>query len=137
MIRAREISVCEAVAFYAAAPLRKRQASAAIIQAARSERIGFFDRDWGDLVAVAMLYPRTDEVDVYELPFACRPDAARHLVGIVRTARLMQRRLGHIDNLTIRATVRVGHQPGRRLAKLCGFKPARVRRGFVHWEWRP
>lgn len=111
--------------------------SAAILQAARAETIGFYAG--GVIVAAALLYPCDPEFageDLRELVFACRPQAARHLVAILHIARLTRLRLAEIADLRIRARVRAGHAPGRRLARLAGLAHAATAGGLEDWEWR-
>lgn len=108
-----------------AKPLHVR---AAILQAARSESVGWWDGN--RLLAAALLYPLAP--GLCELVFACRPEAGRHLVAIIHSARLIRADLP--DDLRIRATVRTGHAPGRRLARLCGFQPAGTAGLFEHYE---
>lgn len=110
--------------------LKPPLAKAAILQAARSHAIGFYEDE--AIVAAALLYPRAP--DLLELVFACRPRAGRHLTAIVHTARLTRSALAHHAPLTVRATVRAGHEPGRRLARLCGLHRVRETGGFEHWE---
>jgi hypothetical protein len=112
----------------------------ALLQSARSECLGYVD-DAGRLVAAVMLYPldpeKPDE-DLRELVFCCRPEASAHIGAIVRHARLIASRLAQSDGLRIRATVKAGHLPGQRLARLIGMTAAGFGAdGFEHWEWTP
>lgn len=109
---------------------------AMILQGARSESIGWYAG--GELIAGITLYPLDPEIageDLRELSFACRPAAARHLTGILHTARLTRARLAEYPGLRIRATVAKGHEPGRRLARLTGLRLAREAGAFELWEW--
>lgn len=107
---------------------RPLHVKAAILQAARSASVGW----WLDekLIAAALFYPLAD--DLAELVFACRPEAGRYLVAIVHEARLIRAKLP--DHVRIRATVRLGHVPGRRLALLCGLTLIGVSGAFEQYE---
>lgn len=122
--------------------------SAAILQGARSETIGFYEevveqdgrKRPGALVAAVTLYPLDPEIvgeDLRELSFACRPQAAAHLTGIIHHARLTRTHLAQDARLRIRATVAKGHEPGRRLARLIGLRLAGECGTFELWEWCP
>lgn len=112
---------------------------AAILQGARSESVGWYELGDGSvpdrLLAAALLYPLGAEPgadDVRELVFACRPEISRHLAAVIRTARLSRARMP--EGVRIRATVRAGHVPGRRLALLCGLAFAGEAGGFERYE---
>lgn len=109
---------------------------AAMLQAARAEALGYYSGDC--LVAAVMLYPLDPErkgEDLRELVFCCRPEAARHVGAILRHGRLTASRLADTPNLRIRATVKAGHLPGQRLARLLGMAAAGVFGAIEHWEW--
>lgn len=109
---------------------------AAILQAARSESIGFYDGD--RLVAAALLYPLDAErvgEELRELAFACVPDVAPHLVSLIHTARLTRSALVNTGPVRIRARVRLHHKPGQRLAILCGLQRVRIEGWFEIWEF--
>lgn len=113
------------------------QVKAARLQAVRSETLGWYAG--GKIIAAACLYPLDPEIeseDLREIAFACLPEAARHLVPIMHSARLIASRLAHIEGLLIRARVRAGHRPGQRLAVLAGFHLAANEGGKEIWEWR-
>jgi hypothetical protein len=107
-----------------------------MLQAARSECLAFYAGE--RLVAAALFYPAPPQSpgeDRRELVFACLPETARHLPTLIHTARLTLARLAHVEGLRIVARVRVGHEPGRRLARLIGFSHAATAAGFEAWEW--
>jgi hypothetical protein len=104
------------------------QVSAAILQAARGESVGFYAGEI--LIAAAVLYPRDDGLE--ELIFAARPAAARHMLTIVRHARLTAARLP--DDCRIGALCRRDNHAGRRLAWLIGMRPAGVAGAFKRYE---
>jgi hypothetical protein len=111
----------------------------ALLQSARSESLGYVDEN-GNLIAAVMLYPLDPErlgEDLRELVFCCRPEASRHICAIVRHARLIASRLADTPHLRIRATVKAGHQPGQRLARLIGMTGAGEFGAVEHWEWTP
>src|SRR5262245_48940344 len=94
---------------YELKPLRMR---AAILQTARSESVGFYtDR----IVAAALLYPTEEDParDVRELLFACRHEADRHMLPIIRYARLTLLALQKDGYVLIRARTRGGYVKGR------------------------
>lgn len=109
---------------------RRWQASASILQAARSDSIGWYDGD--HLIAAALFYPVRE--DLSELVFCCRPEAKKHMLSIVRTARLTAAALPH--DVTIRALCRRDNHAGRRFTWLCGLRPAGIDGGFKRYELR-
>lgn len=124
--------LADVVGLYAATlPMKSISARAAILQAARAENVGFYDGD--RLIACALLYQADD--GSFELLFACLPEADTYLTPIIRHARLTRARLADTAGIRIRARVRVGHAPGRRLALLCGLAPAGSDGGFEIYEW--
>jgi hypothetical protein len=111
---------------------------AAILQGARSETIGFYLD--GRLIAAITLYPLDPErprEDLREASFACLPEASAHMTGVIRHARLIRLRLAEHADVRIRATVLKGHEPGRRIARLIGLRPAGETGAFELWEWTP
>lgn len=122
--------------YQATAPMKPVMASAAILQAARSDTIGWFAGD--RMIACALLYPLDPDgsgIDRRELLFACRPEASRHLVSIIHAARLTRSRLNDTAAVSLVARVRLGHQPGRRLAALCGLSSVGTEGGCEIFEW--
>lgn len=110
---------------------------AAILQAARAEAIGYAVD--GRLIAAALLYPLPPQSpgdDPRELAFACLPALRGHLPALIRSGRLTLLRLAEIKGLRLVARVRVGHEPGRRLARLLGMACTGADAGFEQWEWR-
>lgn len=113
--------------------LKPIQVKAAILQGARSEGISYYDdaRPWGDrLIGCALLYPLNDFT--YELVFACRRELARHMLTVIRHARLTAARLP--DDVRIRAVCRRDNVAGRRLAWLIGLRPAGISGDFKRYE---
>lgn len=109
--------------------LKPRLASAAILQAARSEALGWY-RD-GAIIAAALLYPRDD--GRHELVFACRASLqqdgrerpfglAAILRTLIRAAHSTAARLP--EDVTVLAFCRRDNIAGRRLAWLCGLRPS-------------
>jgi hypothetical protein len=130
---------CDVIALWGVSgAVKPIEAKAARLQAARSETVGFYE--FHKMVAAACLYPCDPETpgeDLRELAFACLPEAVGHLVGIIHTARLILSRLAHVEGLRIRARVRAGYEPGRRLARLTGLHLAGAdAAGNERWEWR-
>jgi len=101
----------------------------------RSESIGFLAGD--ELVAAAFLYPlppsRPGE-DYRALAFICAPAAARHMLAIIRFARLTFSRLRHDPNVRICATARTA--TGARLAALIGMCPIGKLGRIQVFEWQ-
>ncbi|KIZ47387.1 MULTISPECIES: hypothetical protein [Rhodopseudomonas] len=121
--------------YQAATPMKPRSTAAVLLQAARSESIGWYAGD--RLIAAALFYPIDPErpgEDLRELVFVCLPDLARHLTAFIRTARLTRSRLGQDASIRIRAHVRSGHLPGARLARLCGLRLVGPAGRFDCWE---
>lgn len=121
----------------ASGAMKPIEARAAMLQAARSEAIGYYAG--ADLIATALLYPLPPQSpgdEPRELAFACVPEIRNHLPALIHSGRLTLARLAHIDGLRLLARVRVGHEPGRRLARLIGMAHAATERGFELWEWR-
>ena len=121
---------------YAAAPIQKpRTAAMVILQFSRSESVSYFDGD--KLIAAAMYYPLPPErpgETLRELAFVCLPEFSRQLVAFIHHARLTPDALAKNAPVRIRARVRAGHEPGRRLAVLCGFRLVAVDGLFERWE---
>lgn len=69
---------------------------------------------------------------VLEAWFACRPEAAAHLIAFVRAAQLTLEIAG--DDRPIVGFVAQGHRPGQRLARLAGFHLVESSGGFEMWE---
>lgn len=121
--------------YQATAPMKPVTASAAILQAARSDTVGWYDGN--RMIAVALFYPLDPERPgerLVELAFACLPDLADHLATFIRAARLTRAQIGQDASNRIRAHVRKGHRPGARLARLCGMKRVGSLGMFDRWE---
>jgi hypothetical protein len=121
--------------YQATAPMKPVTASAAILQAARSDTIGWFAGD--QMIAAALFYPLDPErpgEDLRELAFVCLPALSGHLPAFIRSARLTRARLGEDALVRIRAHVRLGHLPGQKLARLCGMVAVSVVGDFERWE---
>lgn len=53
--------------------------------------------------------------------FACRPQASRHMVGVIGTMRLTLPMICEAERVEIRARVAEGWEPGRRIARALDF----------------
>lgn len=104
---------------------------AALLQAARGESVGIYAGD--QIVAAVILYPVAP--GEYEAAFACLPAAVHHLVPIFHAARSIRARLAETGRFTVRAHVRAGHEPGRRLARLCRMTLIGSDDGYEIWQW--
>ncbi|SEK37064.1 hypothetical protein SAMN04515666_101345 [Bosea lupini] len=103
---------------------------------ARSHRVQVFGfpcfgivRDDGVTVAAGGFVPRPERTPgeaLSEAWFACRPDAAAHMLGIIRLTHLTLRRHCEDGPATVQAFVREGWRPGRRIAAALGFGFDRV-----------
>lgn len=102
---------------------------AAILQCARSEKLAFYDGD--RLIGCAMFYPAPA---CTELIFVCLPEASRHMLAIVRAARLTARHLP--QDGTVRARCMRSNIAGRRFTWLCGLRPAGIDGGAKVYELR-
>lgn len=122
--------------FAATTPMKPVNAKAAVLQLARSETVGYYAG--AELVAAAMYYPLPPEQpgeDLRELAFVCRPSFRHYLIPFARHARSMRAALASNGPVRVRALVRRGHAPGRRLAVLCGLSWVCERGAFDVWEF--
>lgn len=123
--------------YAAALPVMKPiDVKAAILQHARSASEIYRDAG-GRAIAAAMYYPLPAEAPgerLVELAFVCRPELAGHLISFVHTFHLTRARLANDGPVRVRAHVRTGHLPGRRLAALCGMRQTGTAAGFERWE---
>lgn len=127
MILRSPVPIDELLALYTAGGrLKPIEASAAILQGARSESAGWYRGD--EIAAAVLLYPvdSLDGSDTREVLFIARGPGLP-LVPIVRYARLMAAALPDDVRLTVQARTFAGE----RLARLCGFTAA----GGDRWEW--
>lgn len=130
--------LADVVALYTSAEgtIKPLEFKAALLQAARSDTIGFIAG--GDMIAAAILYPCEPETpgeELRELAFACRPAAAGHLTAIIHAARLTRAALAETGAVRVRARVRMGHRPGQRLARLCRLRLVGTEGAFEVYEW--
>lgn len=117
-------------------PMKPINAKAAIIQLARSDTAAYYAG--GQLIAAAMYYPLPPERDgevLRELAFVCRPAFRHYLVPFIHHAHLTRVALASNGPVRVRALVRQGHKPGRRLAVLCGLSLVGARGAFDIWEF--
>lgn len=128
------VPVADLVSLYAhAGAIKPLHLKAALLQAARGASVGFLAD--GRLVAAAVLYPCEPErpgEHLAELAFVCMPAAARHVLAIVRHARLTAARLP--DHVRIRAHCARDAVAGRRLAWMCGLRPRGKAGRFKRYE---
>jgi hypothetical protein len=125
--------------YAATVPQKPINVKAAILQHARSESEIYFAGDETAPIAAAMYYPLPAEIPgerLVELAFVCRPQLARHLLSFVRLTQLTRARLANDGPVRVRAHVRSGHLPGRRLAVLCGLRLVGTFDGFERWEFQ-
>ncbi|MGY3392942.1 hypothetical protein ACVWW6_005533 [Bradyrhizobium sp. USDA 3311] len=118
------------------APAKPLFVRAAIVQFARSESIAF--RDDGGTLAAALLYPLDPERPgerLAELAFICLPDLSRHMLAFIRLAHLTRDRLANDGLLRVRAHVRTGHRPGRRMALMLGMRLVGTVGDFERYEF--
>jgi len=72
--------------------------------------------------------------DCLEAWFACRPEAAPHMLAVARAAQLTL--LAGADDALVVARVAVGWRPGERLARAVGLTPGAAAGGEREWWWR-
>lgn len=115
----------------AGAALMNGAARKSALQVFGSATVGYRDDD--KTIAVLGLYPAGDHVEAW---LVGDPDGARpHLLAIARHARLTLAVAREHQSAPIRAHVRWGHEPGRRLARLVGFASAADDAApFERWE---
>jgi hypothetical protein len=92
----------------------------------------------GRLIMVFGLVPLQPEREgerLFEFWLLIGPEAVPHLWSLVKLARLTWRRVAQDQPVTLRALVRVGHEPGRRLARLVHMQPVGEADGLEIWEW--
>lgn len=70
-----------------------------------------------------------------EVWFACRPEAACEMVGIVRAAHWTIRSIAESERVGIFARVRHGWRPGRRIARALSMRHVRDFEGWEIWEF--
>lgn len=117
-------------------PMKPLNAKAAIVQLARSETVAYYTG--GLMIAAAMYYPLPAERDgeiLRELAFVCRPTFRFHLLPFIHHARLTRAALASNGPVRVRSLVHQGHEPGRRLAVLCGLSLVGTRGSFDVWEF--
>lgn len=105
--------------------------STTALQALASETVAILDH--GQMVAVVGLLPLGE--GAHEVWFAARPGFRRVLLPFVRQTRSTLAAAAQHGPVLVRALVRRDHEPGRRLARLTGFRPAGVEGDFELWEW--
>lgn len=117
--------------------MRRLTAKVLILQLHKSETFGLVDEGGRLFAAVGFLplVPEREGETLFELWFLCAPELSRHILQLVRLARLIFRRMAESGDVRIRALVRAGHSPGRRLAVLCGMTMSGDEAGFERWEW--
>lgn len=71
----------------------------------------------------------------FEAWFACRPEAAREIVGVLRAAHWTLRAVSDDGRVEIFARVAPGWRPGARIARAIGMRPAGLRDGWEIWEF--
>jgi len=129
--------VAETIELYTRNGIIKRiDLKLAIMTFWKSDTFGFVD-DKG-LVAVIGLGPMPAEngETIMDLWFVCAPRVREHLREIARIARLTLAKASETTGMRIRASVRKGHLPGRKLARLAKLEPAGEIGGFEIFEWR-
>lgn len=122
--------------FAASVVMKPLHVKCAIVQAARSESIAWYEG--GRPIAAAMLYPldlETPGERLLELAFVCRPELARHMLAFLREAHLTRDRLANDGPVRVRAHVRTGHRPGARMAAILGMRPVGIFGGFERFEF--
>lgn len=88
----------------------------------------------GRLLAVMGFFPIGTGAEVF-LIGAPAPVVAPHMVRLARAARLILLDKLHSGTVPLVGLVRLGHEPGRRLARLAGFAPGDgAPSGFERWE---
>ncbi len=98
--------------------------------------------DAGDALPVALYGIYGQSGGTLEAWFACRPAAAKYLRPLVR---FMRARLTEVQPASVRCSVRPGHAPGERLARLLGFEgakeivnaPGTPVHGVQFWRYQP
>lgn len=112
----------------------RRHLQAALWQHAKGQSGALYRGD--QALAVMGLIPLPDEPDraVLELWFSCRPEFAGAAREGLRRARLTLRSIVDSGPVVVRAYVRRGHEPGRRMARLVGMRPAAVIGDVEEWE---
>jgi hypothetical protein len=100
--------------------------------AALSRSFGYWTPD-PKCVACAGLYDHGN--GRLEAWFACLPEAASEMVGIVRAARLTLAAVADAETVKIFARVKAGWRPGARIAKALSMRLARVEAGEEIWEF--
>jgi len=117
--------------------MRRLTAKVLILQLHKSETFGLVDETGRLLATIGFLplVPERDGEDLLELWFLCAPELGRHILRLARLARLTFRRMSDSGEVRIRALVRAGHAPGRRLAALCGMVLEGDEGGLERWEW--
>jgi hypothetical protein len=122
--------------FAASMVMKPLHVKCAIVQAARSESIAWYDG--GRPIAAAMLYPLEPERPgerLVELAFVCLPELRRHMLAFVRLAHLTRDRLANDGPVRVRAHVRTGHRPGSRMATMLGMRLVGTFGGFERYEF--
>lgn len=109
------------------------------LQVLRSLSFAWRERETGRLVAAGGFYPLPPAEpgeEHAETWFLCRPDLGGNMLEFVRLARLTHRRAAEYGPVRLSATVREGHRPGQRLARLLAYRRLDVVNGYELWEWR-
>ncbi|MFZ1963446.1 MAG: hypothetical protein WAU78_08250 [Roseiarcus sp.] len=88
----------------------------------------------GLCVACGGVYPHGGWLEAW---LACRPEAAAHIVGVVKTLRLTVLAIAETEHIEIRARVAAGWAPGARLARLLGFRHKETIGGVETWILEP
>lgn len=117
-------------------PAKPQFTRLAMVQAGRSDAVGFVAD--GRMLAAIGFWPIGDGVDELYLVSRPAPEVAPHLVALVRLGRLTLTARLHSGTVAIVGFVKIGHQPGERLARLVGFRPVDdgAPSGFSRWELR-
>ena len=127
--------IAEAVdLFFVDMPMKPIGLKTAILQLHKSESYGVRN-DAGELVAAGGFYP--EGPGRFEIWMVCSEELKPHILPAVRFTRLTLGKLAQSGPVTVTARVQTEHEPGQRLAKLCGFEFAYRHNGFEIWTWKP
>lgn len=106
----------------------------ALVQSLRCDVACLVDGE-GGLVAALFLFRAVDHIEIALAVAPLSPrQAATLLPCALRLFRLTVARAAHCDGKPIRARVRRGHEPGRRLSRLLGLAPAGGDDAIEIWE---
>lgn len=117
------------------AGLKPHMSALATFQVAGSATWGFVD-EGGRLLAVMGLWPLSDGEDEIYLVGRPAAEVGPRLLEMSRRARLILAHRLHSGTRRIVGFVRIGHEPGARLARLAGFRLSREAAplGLTRWE---